>query len=346
MRKGIILFIMILLITVPVSAMEFTAPTVPETGQQYMPADIPSFAEGLGYVLKSALQKFAPSVTESADVCISIIVAVILISIFKDYSNSANFAIRYVATLLVSLLLLNPTNSLISLGINTVQEISEYGKLLLPVLTASLAAQGGAASSTVLYTGTALFNAILSALISNLIVPMIYIYLCISIADSAVDEDVLKNIKKFVKWLMTWTLKITLYVFTGYIGITGVVSGTADASVIKATKLAISGFVPVVGSIISDASETILVSAGLMKSAVGVYGLLAIIAVWIGPFLKIGTQYILLKLTYGICNIFSVKNVTQLIEDFTGAMGMLLAMTGTLCLMLLISTVCFMKGVS
>lgn len=346
MRKGIILLILLFAIVTPVSAMEFTAPTVPDSGQEFMPADIQSFGDGLWFVLKSAVNKLAPSVSESAGICFSLIAITILVSVFKNFPHSSDSVIKLVTALMISVSLLKPTNSLIALGINTVREISEYGKLLLPVMTAALAAQGGVTSSTVLYTGTALFNAILSSLISSIIVPMIYVYLCLSIANSAMEEDILKNIKQFVKWLMTWSLKIIIYVFTGYIGITGVVSGTVDASAIKATKLAISGFVPVVGGIISDASETILVSAGLMKSAVGVYGLLAIMAVWIGPFLRIGIQYILLKLTSGICNIFSSKQITSLIEDFTGAMGLLLAMTGTLCLLLLISTVCFMKGVS
>jgi len=346
MRKGIILLIILFTIAIPVFAMEFTAPTVPESGQEFMPADIQSFGDGLWYVLKSAVNKLAPSISESAGICFSLITITILVSVIKNLPYSSDSIIKLVTALMISVSLLKPTNSLITLGIKTVQEISEYGKLLLPVMTAALAAQGGVTTSTVLYTGTALFNSILSSLISHIIVPMIYVYLCLSIANSAMEEDILKNMKQFIKWLMTWSLKIILYVFTGYIGITGVVSGTVDASAIKATKLAISGFVPVVGGIISDASETILVSAGLMKSTVGVYGLLAIMAVWIGPFLRIGIQYILLKLTSGICNVFGSKQITALIEDFTGAMGFLLAMTGTLCLLLLISTVCFMKGVS
>ena len=137
-----------------------------------------------------------------------------------------------------------------------------------------------------------------------------------------------------------------LYVFSAYMGITGVVSGSVDAASIKATKLAISGAVPVVGGILSDASEALLVGAGVIKSAVGVYGLLAILATWIGPFLQIGCQYLLLKATAALCGVIGAKETTGLITDFSGAMGMLLAMTGTTCLLLLISTVCFMKGVA
>ena len=155
-----------------------------------------------------------------------------------------------------------------------------------------------------------------------------------------------QNVRNFVKWLMTWSLKILLYIFTGYMGITKVISGSTDAAKLKAAKLTISGMVPVVGGILSDASEAVLVGAGVMKNAVGVYGLLAVAAIWITPFLRIGVQYLLLKLTAGLCQVFEVKKVSGVIQDFSAAMGFLLAMTGTACILLLVSTVCFMKGVS
>ena len=151
--------------------------------------------------------------------------------------------------------------------------------------------------------------------------------------------------QKFLKWLMTWSLKTILYVFTGYLGITGVVNGSADALAVKAAKIAISGAVPVVGSLISDASETILVSAGIMKNAAGIYGIFATLSILMGPFLRVGAQYLMLKLTAGLSSVFGVKEASGLIEDFSGAMGFLFAITGTICILLFLSTVCFMKGV-
>ena len=144
---------------------------------------------------------------------------------------------------------------------------------------------------------------------------------------------------------MTWSLKIILYVFTGYMGITGVISGTTDAAAMKATKLTISGMVPVVGGILSDASEAVLVSAGVVKNAAGIYGIFAVLAICLGPFLQIGAHYLILKITAGICELIGPKRAADLVNDISGAMGMVLAMTGSVCLMLLISIVCFLKGV-
>lgn len=346
MRRVLLLILIAAMLATPVSALDITAPEVPESGRELMPDSHETFGQGLLEVLQDALTYFQPDLKEAAGVCCGVIAAVMIVAILQTLPGAAGSTADLAGTVMVAFLLLKSANSLINLGAQTVTEISEYGKLLLPVMTAAMAAQGGVTTATALYTGTAFFSAILSSLISKILVPLIYLYLALAAANSAVGEDLLKNISSTMKWAMTWVLKIILYVFTGYISITGVVSGTTDAAALKAAKLTISGVVPVVGGILSDASEAVLVGAGTVKNAAGIYGLLAVIAVVIGPFLRIGAHYLMLKLTAGICSVFGSKRITGLIESFSGAMGFVLAMTGATCLMLMISTVCFMKGVS
>lgn len=345
MKKLLIPIFWLLILLIPVRAMEFSAPIAPDRAQTYMPQETESFGEGLWYVIKTAISELQPSMAETSAICLSLIVVNILVSVLQNFSGSGKLTVEIAGILLISVVLLQPANALLQLGIETIEDLSAYGKLLLPVMTAAVAAQGGATTSAALYTGTVFFNSVLITFITKLIVPMIYVYLCLCIAGSLIGESMLKALLKFVKWAMTWCLKIILYTFTGYIGITGVISGTTDATALKAAKLAISGAVPVVGGILSDASETVLVSVGMMKSAAGIYGVLAIVAIGIGPFLQIGVQYLLLKVSAAICAGIGTKKTANLIQDFSGVMGLVLAMTGTVCLLLLISIVCFMKGV-
>lgn len=337
--------ILIVLITVlPVSAAEYTAPDAPESAEKYLPEDTETFSDGLWYIVKQALKNFNPDLVEGMKICLSMIACVLLASIMQSFTGVSKETVDLVAILSIALLLLQSTNSMIRLGIETVTEISTYGKLLVPVMTAGLAAQGSTVSSAALYTGTAFFNSVLSGILTKLIVPLIYIYLVLCIACRAIGENMLKSLCGTAKWLITWTLKTVLYIFTGYLGITGVVSGVTDAAALKAAKLTISGAVPIVGGIISDASEAVLVGMGVVKNTAGTYGLLVIAAIWVGPFIKIGVQYLLLKLTGAVSSTVGNKQSAGIIGDFAEIMGFILAMTGTICLLLLISIVCFIKG--
>lgn len=344
MKRIFFIVLITMLLVLPVSAAEITAPPVPDDAEDLMPVESSSFGEDLWEVIKKAVGKLQPEIAGAAGTCLSLLAVVMLISIVKEMPGKTVSVIEFSGVLAVAALLLQQTNSMIDIAANTVAELSEYGKLFLPAMTAALAAQGGATASAALYAGTAVFDAILSSAISMLLLPMVYVFLVLSIAGCATRENILKKLRDFVKWLMTWGLKTLLYIFTGYMGITGVVSGTADEAAVKATKLTMSGMIPVVGGILSDASEAVIVGAGLVKSAVGVYGMLAVIAIWISPFLQIGLCYLLLKLTAMLSETFGVKQISGLIKNFSEAMGLLLAMTGAVCILLLVSTVCFMKG--
>ena len=346
MRKLIFSIIVLSLLIVPVMAEDITAPPAPEEAQPYMPTEPQTFSEGLLYIIRKGIAAIEPELADAGKLCVSLIAVCILGVISQQFSENAKSVSNLTATILMAILLFLPTNALIGLGRQTAENLSAYGKLFIPVMTTSLAAQGAVTTSAALYAATTAFTAILSSLISNFIVPLLYVYLCLSTVNSVLADESLKRLRDLAKWISVWSMKAIMYIYTAYMTLTGVVSGSVDASALKATKLAISSAVPVIGGLLSDASETILVGAGIMKNSVGIYGLFVMISLFIGPFLKIGAQYLLMKLTGAITGIFASKQTVELLNDFTGAMGMLLSMIGVQTLLLIVSTVCFMRGVT
>ena len=346
MKKLLIIVILLLQFAIPVSAMEFTAPEVTGQAGKYMPDETETFAQGIWSIIKNVISHAQPDLAEAAEVCACILGAVILSSLAQQIPGGTHAPTDLMGVCVIAIVMIGSSNSMIQLAVTTIEEITNYGKLLLPVITAALAAQGGMNTSTALYTGATVFIGIIGAFIGKLLVPLTYIYLCLAIASCAFGGQMLTNLLKGIKWLMTWILKIAVYVFTGYMSITGIVSGSVDASAIKATKIAFSGMLPVVGGIMSDASESVLAGAAVMKNAVGVYGIFAIFSMIFAPFVKIGIHYLLLKLTTGFADMFPDSKAVKLLKEFTTVMGFALGMIGTVSIILLISTVCFMKGVS
>lgn len=344
MKKWILIIILLLFVATPVCASQIEAPEVPPDVSDLMPHDEQSFAEGVWYVFVTALQQVRPDIRGHIVTCVSIFCATLLISFLRTFPTGNATAVDVSGVVCICLILLQPTGTVIRLGVDTVQELCQYGQLLLPVMTAALAAQGGTSASVALYAGTAFVNALLSRAVSTLVIPMVYIYLVFCLINSVTGQELLGKLSANLKSIMTWCLKAVIYVFTGYIGITGVISGTTDQATLKVAKMTIAGAVPVVGNMLSDASQTILLSASVLKNAAGVYGIYAMLAITVVPFLRIGIPYILLKLTAALCGTFSDKKCSSIIEAFCGVMGFLLAITGTVCVIELISTVCFMKG--
>lgn len=344
MKKWFFLGILILILTVPAQA-AVALPPVPDDAQQLIGQE-EDFGDGLWHIIREALQQGQPQFSEAVKLCMRVIASALVLSLLRSMEGKSRPVAEIAGVAVISLILIGSADSMLTLGTDTVQQISDYGKLLLSAMTAALAAQGGSIGAAALYSATALFDTLLCSAISHVLVPMAYIYLLLAIVNALSEDGLLKKMKELCKWAMSWFFKIILYLFTGYITITGVIGGSADQAAVKATKLTISGMVPVVGGILSDASETVLVSAGIAKNALGVSGMLAVIAVAILPFFNIGVHYLLLKLSCAVSGMFAPRSVGDLLEDFCTFMGLTLAMVGSVCLMQLISAVCFLKGMT
>lgn len=341
----LLIVIMIISIAIPVSAADFTAPEVPDSGRRFMPAATENFAAGLYQVFRDGVRAIAPDIREGSKLCIGLFAVVLLAAIMPMYQATAMRIGELIAVTGISLLLLAPSGAMIRLASDTVTEITEYGKMLLPVMTAAMASQGSVTSSSAICAVTVLFSSFLNSLIAKVLIPMTYFYLALAVASGFCGNDMLTKIRDALKWIQTWCMKIILYAFTGVVSITGIITGSVDASALKVAKLGISRGVPVVGAILSDASEAVLTGAQIVKNAAGIYGMFAVAAVWIYPFLKIGLHYGMLKGTAALCNIIGSKKSVELISDFSTALGFLLGMTGSVSITVLISTVCFMKGI-
>lgn len=346
MRRVLIFVILGILLALPVRAMEFEAPAPPEAAAQLLPKEADSFGEGLWNLVREAAELVSPSLTEAAGCCLRVFGAVLLVNLVEQFSPGiSKSALELAGTAAVAVLLLEPSASLIELGLQTVGELQDYGKLLLGVMASLLAARGGVTASTALYVGTTFFNTLLSAAVTMVFLPLLWMYLALSIVHGALGESLLGKLRQFLRWLMEWALKLSLYIFTGYMAITGVVSGTADAAAGKAAKLAISGAVPVVGGILSDAADAVLLSAATLGSGAGIWGILTVLAIFCTPAIRIGCQYLLLKLTAAASESLGTLRCAALAGDFAGMMGLLMALVSTQTVLLLIGTVSFLSGV-
>ena len=346
MRRLILLFVLIFVFTLPGLAAEYTAPEVPREATHLVPERSDTFAEGLWHVLLACMEEIQPAAVKTGSVCLQLLGGILLLSIAKQLgTDSSGTVLRWVGVCTVGSILLRPSAILLDLGLDTLRSLSQYGKLLLPVMTAALAAQGGISTAPALYTATAFFDSILSSALEGMMKPLICLFLALSVGFEGTDQAILGKLRDLMKWAMQWSLKTILYVFTGFLTVTGVVSGSADAAALKAAKITISGVVPVVGGILSDASEAVLVGAGMMRSSVGIYGLITVSALFLSPFFQIGVQYLMVKGTGALCACFEKNGPGTLIGDFSTAMGLILACTAAQTALLLISTVCLMKGV-
>ncbi|MCI2058827.1 MAG: stage III sporulation protein AE [Oscillibacter sp.] len=248
--------------------------------------------------------------------------------------------------LAISLLTAGSMDTLIGLGADTLGALSDFSKVLLPTLAAAAASAGAVGTATVQQVTAVFFVDLLLRLINGLLLPLVYLYIGTLTAAAMLPESRLSWIAEGLKKTVTWILSAVLVAFTLYLSAVRIISGSADTAAVKVAKAAIAGAVPVVGSILSEASETVLAGAGLLKSTIGIFGMLAVLAVSIYPFLQLGIQYLLYKLTAFLAGTVGTPELCRLIDGLGGAFGLVLGMVGAGALLILISVLSCVAAVT
>ena len=247
--------------------------------------------------------------------------------------------------LAVTALTVSDMTVMVGLGRETIAKMDDFSGLLLPAMAALTAATGGVSGAAVRQGATVLCSSLLIRGIDGLLVPMLYAYIAACCAHAALGSDGLKKLAALLKGTIVFLLTAGLLAFVGYLTASGAIAGSADAAAVKAAKMTISRAIPVVGGILSDAAETVLAGAGVLRGTVGVVGMLVVLAICLTPFLQLTLHYLTYKGAAALTGTVAGPRLSGLMDSLGGAFGLILGMTGSCALVLLFSIVSAVSAV-
>ena len=357
MKKWICLLAAAFLLILPVRAVDVPKElkdALPGQAEELMEhtenTDVTSLGKGILNLLKKAGAQVKNILHERLRGAVLVLLVVLLCGVVDGFGQGAGAKslnlTAMAGALSISLLTAGSLDSLIGLGAETIRAMSDFSKVLLPTLAAAAATAGAVGSATVQQVTTVFFVDLLLQLIQGLLLPAVYLYIGALTAAAMLPENRLGGIADALKKIVVWILSAVLIAFTVYLSVVRVIAGTADGAAVKVARAAISGAVPVVGSILSEASETVLAGAGVLKGTIGVFGTLAILSICAYPFLQLGIQYLLYKLTAFLAGTVGSTGLCRLIDGLGGAFGLVLGMTGACALLLLVSIMSFVAAVT
>lgn len=292
---------------------------------------------GLGALFTRRLEE---ALSSSLQTTLTLLLAVLfseLAGMLGDWVGAGERFAALVGALAVTAVSAADVSALMGLGRQAVNDIWTFSTLLLPVMTAVSAASGSITGATVRQAATLLFSHALVTLMDKVLLPMVYLYTAACTAAAVVDHQGLEELAKAIRWLVTTTLSALLLAFTGYLSLTSAAAAGTDAVTLRLTRSVISSLVPVVGGILSNATETVLSGVMVLKGIVGTFGVTAVLGLSLTAFVRLGVQYLMYRLVTVLSAVLSGSRVARLIGDIAGAFALVLSMTGTAALLVLIS---------
>lgn len=336
MKRVCMVLITLLLLTTTAHALPL-AETLPEGLRAAVEED--SLAAGTAWLAQSARDAAAELLRDGVRDAALLTLAALLCGAVEGIADTAG-ATRYVSwcgVLVLTTLAAGDLRALIGLGARTVDELGTLSKLLLPTLATAMAAGGFVSAAGVWQVTTLMVCEALTNAVERLLLPLVYCYIAASAAGAMLEESRLDLLADGVKKLVTGSLTALIVAFTGYLALAGVLTGSADRTAVKVTKLAVSGAIPVVGGVLSELTESVLAAAGTLRGTVGVVGVLAIGAVCLVPLLRLGLQFLLYKLAAFAAGLVGTKALGEYLDRLGGAFALVFAMTATCALILLVA---------
>ena len=125
------------------------------------------------------------------------------------------------------------------------------------------------------------------------------------------------GVTAFIKSIMKWVIGITVTVFSIFITMQSSASSLFDGIIFKATKYVVSNSVPIVGNFLSSGFD-MLTSAGLLiKSSVGLCGIILLLFELIQPIISLAAFSLILKLVGAIIQPIGDSTLFSLISDLS-----------------------------
>ena len=220
-----------------------------------------------------------------------------------------------------------------------IEGMGTFSDILIPAFGVATALSGRPVTAVAAAGATMVFSRVILLAAGGIFIPVLYLYITVCGVGALSEDGLMSRVAGFIKWLSTTFFRGFLMVFTGYLSLSGVISGSADVVAVKTAQVTISSAVPVVGGIISGVSETLLSGANLLRSSIGVFGFLGACAICLTPFVRALCHMMVFKLLAALSSAFSQGAAAKVIDGIAQAYSIALGLLGTCCAVQFVSIV-------
>ncbi len=308
-----------------------------------------SLSDGIGGIFEKIKENIS-SLLGSGIKCVAIICAVSFLcssveTLTPGESSSVRCALSLVGAIAVTGAASGSITSVIGMGREFISGVELFSKALLPSVAAAEAMCGLPSAAAAKAGITLIFSDVLITLISSVLLPLVYINIFAATANAAAKNLALQKISDFSVKIVSVALKVLLGAFVSYISVSGLVTGGADKAGLKAAQFALGSTVPIVGAAVSEAAETVIAGAAMMKNAIGVFGMLAILSAFATPFATMLVNYFTFKAASLIASPVVGGSIAELSSRLAESFGLVLAMCASVATVILISVIAAMRSV-
>lgn len=236
-----------------------------------------------------------------------------------------------------------PAAGLVDSTADAISASCGFASVLVPVLS-SLTAVSGRASSAAAYSAFTL-TAIegITVITSAVVIPVLRVLFGICAVSALCESVDLSRLAGSVERNCKWLLGLVAMLLSGVLGISTVAASAADGAGLKAGRFIISGAVPVVGGVISEAIGTVMNCLSIVRTSVGAFGIAAAMATVLPGVVLAVIWKLCLNCTAGAAEALGAKRPAAALRSLASVITLVLGVTAFTAMLIICSTAIVMS---
>lgn len=279
-------------------------------------------------VLDSFFQIFLSSFKEPLKYFILVTGVMAIMALLTNMSRSPE-TVTLIGSSCVACLLAVPIVSLITRSFSVLETLSVFTASFAGVFCAVVSASGGVVQGTSFLGLNIALNSVLSVILSGVGKPLSNCMCSLAFLSCFNIKTFSERISDLFKKLYIFILGLLTTVFSGLSAIKTILGGSADTVAVKGVKFLVGRSLPIVGGVVSESYQSIIASLSLIKSTVGVFGIITVVITVMPVVSELFIWCLSLNFINTISEIFGCFKIQNLVLVFKDV------------IILLIATVCF-----
>lgn len=278
-------------------------------------ADYGSYLKELFHIIFKNVISLIPAFAEVT--AIALLSAVVTTAEGKLIGKGTSKIVRLACYSLIIMIIASMLVGIVSECISCIHSVKKQIEIITPILSTLTVLTGGTSTAAVYQPSAVFLSGGAVEIISGFIFPATLTVIVLNFMSRLNESMSFGGVTALVKSIMKWVIGITVTVFSIFITMQSSASSLFDGIIFKATKYVVGNSVPIVGNFLSSGFD-MLTSAGLLiKSSVGVCGLILLLSELIQPIILLISFSLILKFVGAVIQPVGEQTLFGLLSDLS-----------------------------
>lgn len=258
----------------------------------------------------------------AAGLMLAFVVLYAVLSGFTQQKGDIHTIFSLFSTLWIVMLILPSVSETLVAAFSAIQLCTDFMLVYIPGFAGIIAMSGKPLTSAAYSSVMVGLSNLFSAVQMHALLPIAQVFFMLNILNGIESKFSFDGIAACFKKLIQITLGVFSAVFTGLLAIKGSLAASGDSVTIKGIKTLVGSTVPIVGSALGDSLTSVLGSVSLIKSTVGIFGILVIALINVPVVLDLLLWHFAISFSAAVSGALGLASVKKMLDGIAATVSL------------------------